>query len=36
MRCVLTEPFSRGMEVEAVGPEREVQVNEVANLSGGK
>ena len=36
MRCVLAEPFSRGMEVEAVGLEREVQANEVANISSGR
>ena len=28
--------FSRDMEIEAVGLEREVQANEVANISGGR
>ena len=33
---VVTEPFSRSMEVEAVGLEGEVQANEVANIGSGR
>ena len=34
--CIIAELFSYGMEVEAVGLKGEVQVGEVANVSGGR